>query len=501
VSVARSREAAPTVGRKADHIRINVDEDVSAKGITTGFEEYRFIPRALPEIDLDEVDLSQEFFRHKLGAPLFISCMTGGVPEAERINRTLAEVAQEYRLAIGLGSGRVLLEHPEVLSSFNVRPHAPDVPILANLGAVQLNRGVGGNECRRLIDLIDADILVLHLNALQEALQPEGDTCFGGLLDQIAHLCDSIDVPVIVKEVGWGIAPDMVTLLLDAGVSAVDVAGAGGTSWSEVERHRMQDPVRRRMAAAFAGWGLPTAEAVRGALVAAAPYPRARVLASGGISDGMDAAKALALGADLVGIAGPFLRAAVEGRDAARDLAEEVLEVLRTIMFCIGARTVADLRRSPRLASSRRDRVETGAVSLHYTTGDRGEFVDITDDVAAMVERSGVRNGLVHVCSYHTTAAIRINENEPLLVGDFRRMLDRLIPPGSYDHDDLARRHDVPPDEPRNGHSHCQHLLLSSSESVPVRDRTLLLGPWQRILLIELDSPRQRQVTVQVVGT
>lgn len=501
MSVAHSRESAPTVGRKSDHIRINVDEDVSAKGIATGFDQYRFIPRALPEIDLDAVDLSVEFLEHHLGAPLFISCMTGGVPEAERINRTLAEVAQEYGLALGLGSGRVLLEHPDVLPSFNVRPHAPDIPILANLGAVQLNRGVGVEQCRRLLDLIGADVLVLHLNALQEALQPEGDTCFGGLLDQIASLCHALDVPVIVKEVGWGIAPDVVALLLDAGVSAVDVAGAGGTSWSEVERHRMQDPVRQRMAAAFAGWGLPTAEAVRGAVLAAASHPQACILASGGISDGMDAAKALALGADLVGIAGPFLRAAVDGRETARDLAEEVLEVLRTVMFCIGAPAVSDLRHTPRLAAPGRDRVETSAASLHYKTGDRGQFVDITDDVAALVERSGVRNGLVHVCSYHTTAAIRINENEPLLVGDFRRMLDRLVPLGSYEHDDLARRENIPPDEPRNGHSHCQHLLLSSSESIPFRDRTMLLGPWQRILLIELDSPRERQVTVQVVGT
>jgi isopentenyl-diphosphate Delta-isomerase len=501
VSVARSSDSAATVNRKADHIRINTDEDVSAKGITTGFEEYRFIPRALPEIDLETVDLSQEFFGHELGAPLFISCMTGGIPEAERINRTLAEVAQEFRLPLGLGSARVLLEHPDVLHTFNVRPQAPDVPILVNLGAVQLNRGVGVHECRRLIDLIQADVLVLHLNALQEALQPEGDTCFGGLLNRITSLCHDIDVPVIVKEVGWGISPDIVTLLLDAGVSAVDVAGAGGTSWSEVERHRMQDPVRRRMASAFADWGLPTSEALLGAVEAAMPYPCARVLASGGIRDGMDAAKALALGADLVGMAGPFLRAAVDGRDSVQDLAEEVLGVIRTVMFCIGASTVTALRRTERLVGPGQDRVRTGSASLHYQTGDRGEFIDITDDVTSVVERSGVRNGLVHVCSYHTTAAIRINENEPLLMRDFRRMLDRLAPPGSYEHDDIARRQNVPEDEPCNGHSHCQHLLLSSSESVPIRGGAMLLGRWQRILLIELDSARQRQVTVQVVGT
>ncbi|HEX6506458.1 MAG TPA: type 2 isopentenyl-diphosphate Delta-isomerase, partial [Chloroflexota bacterium] len=156
MSVASSRQGTSTRGRKAEHIRINLEEDVAGKGITTGFEHYRFVPRALPEIDLAEVDLSQEQFGYRLGAPLFISCMTGGVPEAERINMTLAEAAQELGLAIGLGSARVLLEHPEVLPSFNIRSRAPDVPILANLGAVQLNRGVGIEQCRRLVDLLQA---------------------------------------------------------------------------------------------------------------------------------------------------------------------------------------------------------------------------------------------------------------------------------------------------------------------------------------------------------
>lgn len=315
-------EHIPTAERKAEHIRINLEEDVSAKGITAGFENYRFIHQALPELDRDQVDTGIEIFGRHLRTPIFISCMTGGAPEAERINMVLAEVAQEHGMAIGLGSGRVLLERPEVFPSFNVRQRAPDALLFANLGAVQLNRGVGIDECRRLVDLIRADALVLHLNALQEALQPEGDTCFGGLLAQISRLCRHIEVPVIAKEVGWGIAPDTVQLLLDAGVSAVDVAGAGGTSWSEVERHRIDGKVRQEVAAAFANWGLPTAEALRGARRIA---PRARIFASGGIRNGMDAAKALGLGADLVGIAGPFLRAAAQGTEAAFELAEECI--------------------------------------------------------------------------------------------------------------------------------------------------------------------------------
>lgn len=335
-----------TVARKGDHIRINVEEDVAAKGVAAGFDAYRFVHLALPELDYPAVDPATALFGRRLGAPLLISCMTGGTAEAGRINRTLAAVAQEFALPMGLGSGRVLLEHPEVLPSFDVRPVAPDIPLLCNLGAVQLNRGVGAAECRRLVAALGADALVLHFNPLQEALQPEGDTCFGGLLPRIRALCRELEVPVVAKEVGWGLAPDVVRALLDAGVAAVDVAGAGGTSWSEVERHRMAEPWRARVAAAFAGWGLPTAEALRAARRVA---PRATIFASGGVRDGLDVATAVALGADLVGMAGPFLRAAAEGRERAADLARELIETLRIAMFCVGAATVADLQGTPRL--------------------------------------------------------------------------------------------------------------------------------------------------------
>src|SRR5579884_2915809 len=200
--------APVTLTRKADHIRINVEEDVSAKGVTTGFERWRFIPNALPDLDLGDVDTSTRFLQRRLGAPLLISCMTGGTERAHVINVRLASVAQERRLAMGLGSCRVLLENPEVLPTFDMREFAPDVPLLANLGAVQLNRGVTADDCRRLVEMLRADALVLHLNPLQEALQPEGDTCFAGLLQRIADVCRRLEVPVVVKEVGWGLAPD-----------------------------------------------------------------------------------------------------------------------------------------------------------------------------------------------------------------------------------------------------------------------------------------------------
>jgi len=496
--------AAATVGRKAEHIRVNLQEDVGAKGVDSGFDAYRFLHQALPELDLDAVDTSVQVLGRRLAAPILISSMTGGTQEARRLNRTLAGVAQAHRLAMGLGSGRVLLEHPEVVDTFDVRALAPDVLLLANLGAVQLSRGVTADDCRRLVDRLRADALALHLNPLQEALQPEGDGGFGGLLARIEALCRRLDVPVVVKEVGWGIAPDTARRLRDAGVAAIDVAGAGGTSWSEVERHRIHDPVRSRVAAAFAGWGIPTAEALR---LARAAVPGLPVFASGGVRTGIDVAKAVALGADLVGLAGPFLRAAASGAGAAGDLAAELTGVLRIAMFCVGAGTIGDLQRTRRLTdASHRPAGGVWGVparfeQLTYRTNGPGQFIDITDDVARVVRDSGARGGLAHVYSVHTTAAIRINENEPLLLGDLRRFLAGVAPAGAaYEHDDMSRRVDVPPDEPVNGHAHCQHLLLGASEAVPVVDGRLALGRWQRLFLVELCSARDRQVVVQVLS-
>ena len=335
-----------TASRKDEHLRINIDEDVAAKGIETGFDDWRFVHRALPEIDLNSVELSTDLLGHQVGAPLLVSCMTGGTEQAGVINERLARVAQAHGLAMGLGSCRVLLEQPDVLPTFDVRALAPDVPLLANLGAVQLNLGVGIDECRRLLRVLRADALVLHLNPLQEALQASGNTAFAGLLARIAAVCAGLGAPVIVKEVGWGIADDLVTRLFDAGVAAVDVAGAGGTSWSEVERHRMSDSVRARIAASFAGWGIPTADALIDARSAA---PRGVLIASGGVRNGIDVAKALALGADSVGVAGPLVRAAAAGDDTLDDTVTVILEELRLVMFCVGAARVAELRSGARL--------------------------------------------------------------------------------------------------------------------------------------------------------
>jgi len=335
-----------TPSRKADHLRINIARDVSAKGISAGFDAYAFEHQALPEIDLAQVDTSAELLGHRLAAPLLVSCMTGGTPEAQRINAALAEVAEEFKIAMGLGSARALVENPETLPTFDVRSYAPSVLLFANLGAIQLNKGYGVDQCRRLMEMLRADALVLHLNALQEALQPEGDTNFRGLLGQIAKLCKQLGRPVVVKEVGWGIGPHAVRALVGAGVAAIDLAGAGGTSWSEVERYRIAESWRTQVAADFAGWGIPTAQCIREARSVA---PKVTLIASGGLRNGIDVAKAIALGADAAGIAGPFLRAANVSIDEARDYARELLETLRIAMFCTGNRTIAELKETPRL--------------------------------------------------------------------------------------------------------------------------------------------------------
>ncbi|MBV8300300.1 MAG: type 2 isopentenyl-diphosphate Delta-isomerase [Candidatus Dormibacteraeota bacterium] len=337
-----------TSARKADHIRINLEEDVDAKGIDPGFGAYRFVHSALPEIDLEEVRLTASFLGHGLSAPVLISCMTGGTDRARQLNRHLAAAAEQHGMAMGVGSCRALLERPDLLPTFEVRSVAPHILLLANLGAVQLNRGVSADDCRRIVGMLQADALVLHCNPLQEALQPEGDTCFAGLLPRIEALCRDLEFPVVVKEVGWGIDAALVRRLLDLGVSAVDVAGAGGTSWSEVERHRMSDQRRAEVASAFAGWGIPTAVAITDARAAA---PEAELVASGGVRNGVDVATAIALGANVVGVAGPLLRAADRGAAELSDSIDVTLEQLRLAMFCIGARTVDELRGTRRLVA------------------------------------------------------------------------------------------------------------------------------------------------------
>ena len=329
-----------TAERKADHIRVNLEQDVNS-GLISGFQSLRFEHNALPELDLDEIDLSQELLGRRLAAPLLISSMTGGTPQAGEINRNLAVAAQNAGIAMGLGSQRVAIEDPALAGTFNVRGLAPDVLLFANLGAVQLNYGYGADEAQRAIDMIEADALVLHLNPLQEAVQMEGDTNFGGLLAKIEDLVASVTVPVIAKEVGWGISASVATRLVEAGVAVIDIAGAGGTSWSQVEMHRAAEQRQAELASRFVDWGIPTAEALRQVHAALPDVP---IIASGGLRTGIDLAKSIALGARLGGMAGPFLRAAAESTDQVSELVEDTLRELRVCMFATGSRDLDSLR-------------------------------------------------------------------------------------------------------------------------------------------------------------
>ncbi len=327
--------------RKSDHLQICLEEEVEFRGLTAGFERYRLAHRAMPDLAPDDLDLGVAFLGRRLRAPLLISPMTGGTPAAGRINRHLAIAAESLGLAMGVGSQRAALEDPSLASTYQVRDVAPNIVLLANLGAVQLNYGYGLDECRRAMEMIEADALVLHLNPLQEYVQQEGNRRFAGLLPKIEAVCRDLGAPVIVKEVGWGLSPEIVSQLFAAGVAAVDVAGAGGTSWSRVESHRTPGVP----CDAFESWGIPTAEAIRGARVAAGP--KAAIIGSGGIRDGLQVAKALALGADLAGLALPLLKPATVSAQAVASRLEQLIAELRLAAFLTGSRTVEDLRRSP----------------------------------------------------------------------------------------------------------------------------------------------------------
>ena len=300
------KKVAPIETRKSDHIKINLEQDVRS-GLTNGLERYHFIHEALPELDLGRVDTALTLFGKKLVAPILISSMTGGTEQARLINQHLAEAAQEFHVAMGVGSQRAALEDPQQIPTYSItREAAPDILLFANLGAIQLNYGYGIDECRRAVDMLQANALFLHLNPLQEAVQAGGDTNFAGLAKKIAGICKNLEVPVIVKEVGWGISERTAKILSECGVAAIDVAGAGGTSWSQVEMHRAPDEFTRQLAATYLDWGIPTADSILNVRKAT---PGIIIFASGGLKDGLDITKCISLGATLGGMASQFYRA------------------------------------------------------------------------------------------------------------------------------------------------------------------------------------------------
>ena len=334
-----------TENRKAEHISICLDEKAQARKATTGFEDVQFVHRALPEVDKAKIDVSTTVFGHKFSAPLIVGAMTGGTAEATRINAAIAEAVETLQLGMGVGSQRAAIENPKLAETFSVaRKKAPNAFLIANIGGIQLVHGYGVKEVKQAVEMIDADAVAVHLNALHEAVQPEGQTSFKGVLAKICEVAGEIDKPVIVKETGAGIAAEDAKKLERAGVKAIDVDGAGGTSFAAVEYYRSEaGSVQRFLGDVFWDWGIPTAVS----LVETAQTVKIPVIASGGVRSGMDVAKSLALNACLGSVCQPALEAAVKGAKATEQLLSRLIDELRNVMFLVGARKVEDLAKTP----------------------------------------------------------------------------------------------------------------------------------------------------------
>jgi isopentenyl-diphosphate Delta-isomerase len=339
----RKKPLSPTQRRKKEHLELCLDTPSVESSGGTGLDRYNFVHNALPELDLEEIDLTTDFLGKRLKAPILISSMTGGFDLARKINRNLAAAAEQLGLGMGVGSQRVALEMPGVADSFAVRDIAPRILLLANLGAVQLNYGYGIEECRRAVAMIGADGLILHLNVLQEAVQPEGNRNFKGLTRRIADVCAALDVPVVAKEVGFGVSADAARRLQQAGVRAIDVAGRGGTSWYAVEAKRSAAQ-GKPAGATFSEWGIPTEEAL---VQVRAALPTIQLVASGGIRNGLDIAKAIALGANIAAMGQPLLAPALESVDKVVELLSGIIREIKIAMLCVGAGDLATLRKAP----------------------------------------------------------------------------------------------------------------------------------------------------------
>jgi len=333
--------------RKVDHIKICLEENVQARGTTAGFEDVYLVHRALPEIERNKIDLSTVVFGHKFSAPLLVGAMTGGAAEAHRINAAIAEAVEDLSLGMGVGSQRAAIEDPKWRNSFAiVREKAPKAFLVANIGGPQLVSGYGVKEAEKAVEMLEADALAVHLNPLQEAVQPEGETKYSGVLKKIGEIAQALEVPVIVKETGAGIAAEEAKMLEEAGVAGIDVAGVGGTSWAAVEYHRamkVRDEFRQRLGETFWDWGIPTAVS----LVEVVQSVHLPVIASGGIRCGTEVAKSLALGASLASMSSPILKPAAKGSEEVKKSLQFVVEELRNAMFLVGAKSIQKLQKVP----------------------------------------------------------------------------------------------------------------------------------------------------------
>lgn len=333
-----------TQKRKVDHLRIALSD--KAQIGDAGFDKYRFVHNALPEIDFDKIDTSTKFLGKKVDYPFFISCMTGGVQQGQKLNINLARAAHKYNIAIGVGSQRAAVENPELSKLFLARKYAPDIPIMANVGLVQLNYGFGISEHQRCVDMVEADALVVHINPIQEIIQPEGDRNWSGLIGKLEKVIKKLTVPVIAKEVGFGLSDDVVKRLYNIGVRHFDIAGWGGTNWSYVEGARGK--ADKDLGLLFSNWGIPTTESIKmvSEFRSKSKSKEFTLLGSGGVRNGIDIAKSIALGSDMVGLAAPFGVAGLESTKAVEKLIDRLALELKVAMFGVGAKNIDELRKS-----------------------------------------------------------------------------------------------------------------------------------------------------------
>ena len=335
--------AHETGKRKEDHIRICLEQKAQAKNATSGFEDVQLVHRALPEVNKEKIDLSTTFLGKKFDAPIIVGAMTGGTEQATKINASIAQAVEKLGLGMGVGSQRAAIEDQKLEETFAVaRKMAPTAFLIANIGGVQLVHGYGLKEVKKVVEMIDADAVAVHLNALQEAVQPEGQTNFKGVLAKIGEIASTLDTPVIVKETGAGISAEDAKALENAGVKAIDVGGVGGTSFAAVEYYRTVAK-ENLTGEAFWDWGIPTAVS----LIETVQTVKLPVIASGGLRSGTDVAKALALNASLASISQPILQAAVKSAEETEDKLACLIEELCNALFLVGAEKISDLAKTP----------------------------------------------------------------------------------------------------------------------------------------------------------
>ena len=332
--------------RKKEGIDIPLQKNVQAKTTSTYLEYVRLVHNALPEVDYDDIDTSMTFLGKRFSAPIIIDSMTGGTDEATIINGRLGELAEKYGFGMGLGSQRAGLKSEELAATYSIaRKNAPNAFLIANIGGAQLSKGLTVDETKRIVKMIGANALVVHLNPLQELIQPEGEPRSKGVLGQISELAKTIDIPLIVKEVGAGISKEVAIKLEMANVSAINIAGAGGTSWAGVEKLRaesLKDDLKKHLGEMFWDWGIPTAAS----LIEVRRAVKLPLIASGGLRNGLEVAKCVALGASMAAMAYPFLQTAAQSRESLFAFADTILTELKSTMFLVGAKNIAALASS-----------------------------------------------------------------------------------------------------------------------------------------------------------